>query len=242
MAERCFYKIDILEKDHDEIKTQMEAYLKYDVVRDGKAEQNAIDAYKDSFNKARSKEYIPAAYKGLIDGNDRLLIDLISEKVMDICGIKPSAEDIIKYLKSTLYFNSNAVSNATFSFPAPVTTVTSDNKKQKPEREITPAVMMETYYFSKDNANAVLKIQGKNAFVLQRGSKIAPTVKDYADADSGYHRGRYKHLISPSFEVTENITFETPSAAASFVSGGAKNGWGEWKTLTGRSLGDIARK
>ncbi|MDR1126516.1 MAG: hypothetical protein LBL06_00145 [Treponema sp.] len=94
--ERRFYKINILKRDSKEIRTQMEAYLKYDNVRNGKAAKNAQEAYENT----RSKEYIPNAFQKLIGDNDEILTNLISEKVADLCGIKPSIEDIKKYLKT----------------------------------------------------------------------------------------------------------------------------------------------
>ena len=102
ISERRFYKIDIMEREINEIQTQMEIYLKYDNICSGKAAKNAKDAYENSFNKARSKEFIPEAFKKLVDDSNETLIDLISEKVADLCGIKPNIEDIINYLKSPL--------------------------------------------------------------------------------------------------------------------------------------------
>ena len=111
------------------------------------------------------------------------------------------------------------------------------NNVQKSERTITPAVMAETFYFSRNNSKASLKIQGKNDFVLLRGSKIASIVQSFSTSHA--NRRKYKHLISPAFETIQDITFSTPSGAASFVSGASDNGWIGWKTSSGKSIDDM---
>jgi hypothetical protein len=103
IPERRFYKIDILEREPDEIQAQMELFLKYDNVHNGTSAKNAKDAYENSRARILSKTYIPKAFQKLVDDNDEKLIDLISEKVADLCGVKPSVDDIARYLKSSTF-------------------------------------------------------------------------------------------------------------------------------------------
>jgi len=111
------------------------------------------------------------------------------------------------------------------------------NNDPRSGRVITQAVMAEIYYFSRNGSNASLRIQGDNRFVLLRGSKIASVVQPFSTAQGP--RNRYRHLISLSFEILQDIVFTTPSGAAAFVSGAADNGWIAWKTSTGKTIDDI---
>ena len=100
-----------MERDFIEIQTQMEVYLKYENVCNGSAAKNAKIDYENMHNIALTKEYIPKAFKKLIDDNDITLIDLLSEKVADLCGFKPSLDDIKKYLQSQKSIISNLYSS-----------------------------------------------------------------------------------------------------------------------------------
>ena len=98
ISNRRFYKIDLMEREFDEIKNQLERYLEYGTVKSGKALENVQIDYKNRINYETTKANIPIAFNKLIEECDNTLIKLISEKVSDICGIDADNEDIINFL------------------------------------------------------------------------------------------------------------------------------------------------
>lgn len=84
-------------------------------------------------------------------------------------------------------------------------------------------------------------------FVVLKGS-IGRTAMTDAVANSTAARMRQKILNSNDVEVngdkftllTDRL-FQTPSAAAKFITGGSKNGWMTWKTADGQTLHDVER-
>ncbi|AEF81864.1 DUF4357 domain-containing protein [Leadbettera azotonutricia] len=114
---------------------------------------------------------------------------------------------------------------------------TNGNEETQNRRQLSAAVIAETFHFYKRNTDAKMKILGNNDFVLLKGSKIASVVQSFSTALS--NRKKYANIISPSFEILEDIHFNTPSAAGAFVSGGSENGWVEWKTKNGKSIDQV---
>lgn len=102
ILERRFYKLDILKRDIDEIVNRFERYLLYEKIRNGEA-LKAARAEHDSASIAREvKTHIPMAWKKIIEEQDSILIDLISEKVADLCGYKPEPDLVSAFLLEQL--------------------------------------------------------------------------------------------------------------------------------------------
>ncbi|MBI4221698.1 MAG: hypothetical protein HY607_03310 [Planctomycetes bacterium] len=102
ILERRFYKLDILKRDLNEIVNRLDRYLAYEKIRNGEALKSAR-AEHDSASIAREvKTNIPIAWKKIIEEQDSILIDLISEKVADLCGYKPEPDLISAFLSEQL--------------------------------------------------------------------------------------------------------------------------------------------
>lgn len=98
--ERKVYKLDLMERDAGESSEYLQRYLSYDAVLSGKALEDAERDYKDISGKRWAEKNIPKAWKSLIEEKDRTLLDVIREKVEDICGVMPTQEQVVAYLKS----------------------------------------------------------------------------------------------------------------------------------------------
>lgn len=85
-------------------------------------------------------------------------------------------------------------------------------------------------------------IRTSDGFVVKKGSKIAREVTKSCPAFTLKNREQYKALIDENFILREDILFNTPSGAASFVCGSGANGNIEWKTLDGITLKDLEAK
>jgi len=102
ILERRFYKLDILERDLDEIVNRFNRYLSYENIRNGEALKQAHREHDSDSILREVKTNIPIAWRKLIEEQDNILIDLISEKVADLCGYKPEPDMVASFLLGQL--------------------------------------------------------------------------------------------------------------------------------------------
>jgi len=98
--DRKVYKLDLMERDVGESSKPLQRYLSFDLVSSGEALDNAKADHRDVSIIRQAKETIPEAWAKLVEDNDDFLLELVSEKVADICGSKPASEQVVTYLKS----------------------------------------------------------------------------------------------------------------------------------------------
>lgn len=110
--------------------------------------------------------------------------------------------------------------------------------------ETAPINQLPLFYFTRRGADAKGVYDG-NGFTVLRGSKLSKdavpschimerrdaVIKDYAQVDTA---GRPV--------LTSDITFSSPSTAASICGGCSSNGWVDWKNEKGQTLNEIYRK
>jgi len=100
--ERRVYKLDILERETEAITDRFQRYISYNRVCAGEALKAARADYE---NVARGREIaatIPKAWKKLLEEPDGLLLDLLAEKVEDLCGYKPALDLCAGFIDSTV--------------------------------------------------------------------------------------------------------------------------------------------
>jgi len=102
ITERRFYKLDILERDHDETALRLTKYLAYDRIKNGDATKAARADHDSTAIRRTINDNLPVAWRKLIQDQDSLLIDLISEKVADLCGYKPEPDMVADFLVDQL--------------------------------------------------------------------------------------------------------------------------------------------
>ena len=98
--ERRVYKLDLLERTSEEASTRLTRYLAYERVCSGEALKAARSDYQ---NVARSREIevtFPRAWTSLLQEEDSLLLDLLADKVEDLCGYKPEQSDCQQFLQT----------------------------------------------------------------------------------------------------------------------------------------------
>lgn len=98
-TERRFYFLDLLERDVKEICFRLDRYLSYARIKSGEARNNANSDYQDKSKQQEALNVIPKAWRVLLVETDELLVELLSEKVEEICGYKPTREDIESFLQ-----------------------------------------------------------------------------------------------------------------------------------------------
>jgi predicted type IV restriction endonuclease len=99
-SERQLYKLDILERDPQEAESSLKRYLEYEAVRSGQAIEAARRDYRNAARKRQAQRTLPDAWTKLIESEDELLIELLSERVEDLCGVKPEPDAVAAFLRN----------------------------------------------------------------------------------------------------------------------------------------------
>ena len=95
------------------------------------------------------------------------------------------------------------------------------------------------YFSRKDKkggkSEKAIGVRKEDGFWVLKGSFIHSSVADYLTPGYKKLREQYKDLIKKQ-KLTQNVRFDSPSAASSFVCGKNSNGLTEWKNKDGISL------
>lgn len=78
----------------------LQRYLSYASIRNGDAFRSIEDGYRLLSSQREAAKHLPETWRGLVEGADELLIDLVAEATEDSCGHKPSKEQILAFLKN----------------------------------------------------------------------------------------------------------------------------------------------
>lgn len=97
--ERRLYKLDLLEREPEEIEATLARYLGYESMCSGRAIEAARKDYRNAARRREAEKALPEAWAKLVEAEDELLMDLVSEKVEDLCGIKPDAAAVAAFLR-----------------------------------------------------------------------------------------------------------------------------------------------
>lgn len=90
--ERRVYQLDLLERDIREAQDRLVRYLSYGAVCSGDAIKAARSDYQDVARHRLIEASLPKAWAALLRERDSLLLDLLAEKVEDLCGYKPDPD------------------------------------------------------------------------------------------------------------------------------------------------------
>jgi hypothetical protein len=163
-SERQLYKLDILEREPQEAESSLKRYLEYKAVRSGQAIEAARRDYRNAARKRQAQRTLPDAWAKLIESEDELLIELLSDKVEDLCGIKPDPDAVAAFLRKQL-----PIGNELLSTPSP----------KKPRQSVQPA------------PTAVPKPPGYELYGQRRGARNARDVliqvfREFAEREPGF--------------------------------------------------------
>jgi len=107
--DRRVYKLDLLEREADEIVKRFNRYLNYNEICNGNAVDNARKDYKNVAKEREIKRTLPEAMTKLINEGDELLIELLSEKVESLCGYSTDEDVVDNFLKQNVYIKLQTV-------------------------------------------------------------------------------------------------------------------------------------
>ena len=98
--DRRVYKLDLLERDLSECSYRLGRYLSHEDVASGVAFENAQSDYKDANREREIERILPQAWDALLSEADDLLVEILADKVADLCGYKPDSETCADFLSS----------------------------------------------------------------------------------------------------------------------------------------------
>jgi len=97
--ERRVYKLDLLERDISEAESRFNKYLSYRNVCSGDSLKVARSDYQDVARIRTIESNLLKAWDALLRDQDSLLLELLAEKVEDICGYKPDLDICSQFLE-----------------------------------------------------------------------------------------------------------------------------------------------
>jgi hypothetical protein len=100
-GERRVYKLDIVEREIGECVTRLERYLRHEAVTSGTAIERAREDYRNKAKERQILETLPAALERLVADEDEMLLEIVADRVENLCGFKPDPDTVAQFLKST---------------------------------------------------------------------------------------------------------------------------------------------
>lgn len=96
--ERRVYKLDFMERDPQDSSLILERYMGFGRVKSGVALEDAKRDFREASQHRLAAQSIPKAWRELVEEPDELLIELIAERAESICGYRPDAVEIERFL------------------------------------------------------------------------------------------------------------------------------------------------
>lgn len=118
-SERRVYKLDLLERSPSESCQRFARYLAFEAVRSGKAVEAARADYQDAARERQVLQAMPRAWQRLVSEPDELLVEMLADKVEDVCGFKPTLDACADFLRQSSATPSPAQPTAVSPLPRP---------------------------------------------------------------------------------------------------------------------------
>ena len=115
--ERKVYNVDLTEVDRLESTARLSRYLNYQSICTGEAIKAIEDDYRAVTKQRQTAASLPEAWIRLVQEADEILLELVAEKTESLCGDKPSADQVLKFLKSLVQVESHSKENSHAPIP-----------------------------------------------------------------------------------------------------------------------------
>jgi len=99
--DRCFSVVDLVEGDPEQGASALRRYLSREEVLDGQAKKHAEADLESRWHERRAEEALPSVWDRLAEDREGPLVELVRSRVRDECGIAPSAESVVRFLRDT---------------------------------------------------------------------------------------------------------------------------------------------
>ena len=99
-TERRVCRLDLIEMDSEESTDLLSRYLNYKSICTGEAVKAIQDDYRDVATQRQIEASLPEAWNKLVQEEDEFLLEIIAEKTENLCGDKPSSEQVLRFLRT----------------------------------------------------------------------------------------------------------------------------------------------
>ena len=99
-GERRVYKLDIVERDVGECVARLERYLRHDAIASGAAIEAAREDYRNVAKERQILAALPVAWEKLVAEEDEMLLEIVADRVENLCGFKPDPDTVAKFMKT----------------------------------------------------------------------------------------------------------------------------------------------
>ena len=96
--ERCFYHLDLLERDTDEAQKRLVRYLDFERVKNGKAIEAARSDLDSAARNRAVIKTLPAAWEEMLGEGDEILCLALIERVQTLTGFRPELEEAFGFI------------------------------------------------------------------------------------------------------------------------------------------------
>ncbi|WP_051211823.1 DUF4357 domain-containing protein [Butyrivibrio fibrisolvens] len=93
--------------------------------------------------------------------------------------------------------------------------------------------------YCSNNKGKAIGVMTSDGFVVKKGSTISKNISASCPEYTVKKREAYKEKIGDDNILLEDILFNSPSGAASFVCGASKSGNAAWKNADGKNLKEL---
>lgn len=204
--ERRFLDIDIREKPFEVVAEYFRKFLNKKEVEENSAVKAAQELKNENKIQILIDATIPEAWNALLKEQDELLLDLLADKVKDLCGFRPNERQIRNFIASI--FRQNIDHDI--------------NKGNYPDLEKTDT-----------NTRNISKITKHKKEVKIKDLINAGLIKPNTIIYKIYNGKKYEARILENGEIMIsgfNIpNFKSPSAAAGYITKNSVNGWIWWQ-------------
>lgn len=99
--DRRFAAVDLVEGDPERNASALRRYLSRESVLDGQARKRAEADLDSRWRQRKAEEALPSVWSRLAEDRGGPLVELVRSRVRDECGIAPSAESVVSFLRDT---------------------------------------------------------------------------------------------------------------------------------------------
>ena len=116
--DRRVCKLNLIAEESEKSAARLDRYLNYESICTGEAIQAIAHDYQSVAKQREIKMSLPEAWTKLVQEADEFLLEVVAEKTQDLCGYKPSGEQVLNFLACLIVDKSEALSK-TEAVPSP---------------------------------------------------------------------------------------------------------------------------
>lgn len=217
-GERRVYKLDLLERSIEESIYRLERYLSYENICSGQALKDAQSDYQNVAKNREIEKNLPKAWTTLLKEQNSLLLELLANKVEDLCGYKPDLATCSTFFKN--YINNTQNTNnskiESIKFPRKYVSKTESNsfsdkqisqsfQHSSQEREISKNKINSRFRADENYSLCILKIESiLKVKLIKKNRKNYQTQNNKFGFSLGFssrdEKGKYWFGFHPSQE------------------------------------------